>query len=79
MYQVIKLFTDLQDNEHEYKPGDTFPRKGLKVTQERIEELAGHKNKQRVPLIEEVVTAPKGPKDEELKTDKKKGTKNASK
>ena len=29
MYKVIKYFTDLQDNEHPYNAGDTFPRDGL--------------------------------------------------
>ncbi|WP_294785676.1 hypothetical protein [uncultured Eubacterium sp.] len=46
MYKVIKYFTDLHDADHEYHPGDTFPRKGVKVTNARLEELAGEKNKQ---------------------------------
>lgn len=54
MYKVIKYFTDLQDNNHPYNAGDTFPRKGLTVTEERLAELAGSENKQGVPLIEEV-------------------------
>lgn len=54
MYKVIKYFTDLHDADHEYHPGDTFPRKGVKVTNARIEELAGEKNKQGMPLIEKV-------------------------
>ena len=36
MYKVIKYFTDLQDNEHPYNAGDTFPRDGLTVSRERI-------------------------------------------
>ena len=51
MYKVIKLFNDLQDNNYEYRVGDTFPRKGLKVTEERLAELAGSDNKQGCPLI----------------------------
>lgn len=51
MYKVIKYFTDLHDNCHPYNVGDEFPRKGIKVTQDRIDELAGDKNKQGVPLI----------------------------
>ena len=54
MYKVINFFTDLQDNNHAYNVGDTFPRKGLEVTPERIAELAGGKNKQGKPLIAKV-------------------------
>lgn len=53
-YKVIKLFTDLHDNDYLYKVGDTFPRKGISVTEERIAELAGSDNKQHTPLIEKV-------------------------
>ena len=53
-YKVIKLFTDLHDNDYLYKVGDTFPRKGITVTDERIAELAGSNNKQHIPLIEKV-------------------------
>lgn len=51
MYKVVKLFKDLQDNEHLYNVGDEFPRSGLSVTAERLAELAGSKNRQRQPLI----------------------------
>lgn len=54
MYKVIAYFTDLQDNNHEYNVGDTYPRKGLEVKPERIAELAGSDNKQGKPLIEKV-------------------------
>lgn len=53
-YKVIKLFTDLHDNDYLYNVGDTFPRKGITVTEERIAELAGSDNKQHAPLIEKV-------------------------
>lgn len=55
MYRVIKFFTDLKDGNHPYSVGDTFPRKGAKVSEARIAELAGSSNKRGVPLIEEVV------------------------
>ena len=55
MYKVIKHFTDLQDKNHSYNVGDTFPRKGLKVTDERLAELAGSNNKHGVPLVKLVV------------------------
>lgn len=62
MYKVIKGFHDLQDSVstksgtiyHEYKVGDEYPRKGLKVSENRLKELAGKDNKQGTPLIEEV-------------------------
>lgn len=58
MYRVIKAFTDLQDNNYAYDPKDpsrnTYPRKGLNVLQSRINELASSKNRQGVPLIEEI-------------------------
>ena len=51
MYKVIKFFTDLQDNNHPYEVGDTFPREDVSVNEGRIEELATANNKQGVPLI----------------------------
>ena len=33
MYRVIEYFTDLQDDDHEYRTGDIFPREGLKVSE----------------------------------------------
>ena len=53
-YKVIKHFVDLQDNNHKYDVGDTYPRKGLNVLQSRINELATNKNLQKTPLIEEI-------------------------
>lgn len=52
MYRVIEMFDDLQDYKdtkdgrayRRYEPGDSFPRKGLKPTEERIAELAGKDN-----------------------------------
>ena len=54
MYKVIKHFVDLQDNNHKYDVGDTYPRKGLNVLPSRIKELASDKNRQGCPLIEEI-------------------------
>lgn len=54
MYKVIKYFTDLQDDDYEYKVGDTYPRQGLEASQERIACLAGSNNLQKQPLIEKV-------------------------
>ena len=62
MYKVIKHFIDLQDNNHKYDVGDTYPRKGLNVLQSRINELASNKNLQKTPLIEEIPEVEEKPK-----------------
>jgi hypothetical protein len=62
MYKVIKFFTDLQDNEHAYHVGDTFPRDGMDVSLDRLAELSGKDNKQGVPLIEFVEESEEKPK-----------------
>lgn len=54
MYEVIRDFTDLQDNEYPYSVGDTFPRDGLEVSEERLKELSGSQNLQKTPLIKNV-------------------------
>lgn len=53
-YRVLAYFTDLQDDEHPYHAGDTFPRAGLSVDANRIKELSGTQNKRGIALIEEV-------------------------
>ena len=50
-YKVIHRFSDLQDFNHLYNVGDSFPRIGMKVSQSRIDELASGKNKLKTPLI----------------------------
>lgn len=52
-YEVIKDFTDLQDNNHVYVKGDKFPRSG-RAKKERIEELSTKDNKRNEVLIKEV-------------------------
>lgn len=54
MYKVVKFFTDMQDSNHAYHVGDTYPRKGVKADKKRIAELASEHNRQRCPLIAEV-------------------------
>ena len=54
MYKVKEYFTDLQDNNYAYNPGDVFPREGMKVSKKRLAELAGTENKRGIVLIEEV-------------------------
>ena len=54
MYKVVKYFIDQKDGGHAYNAGDSFPRKGAVVSEERFAELAGSNNKQGVPLIEKI-------------------------
>ena len=61
-YKVIKFFTDMQDNNFAYNVGDEYPRKGMSVLPSRIKELAGSKNRQGCPLIEEIPEVEETPK-----------------
>jgi hypothetical protein len=54
MYKCVVFFSDLHDKSFEYRPGDIFPRSGLKVSPERLEELSTDKNRRGKPLIEKV-------------------------
>lgn len=63
----------MQDNNFAYNVGDEYPRKGVSVLPSRIKELAGSKNRQGVPLIEEI------PEVEEAPEKKTKSTKKADK
>ena len=55
MYIAVTRFADMQDANRIYEAGETYPRPGLDVTQERIDELAGSDNLAGYPLIAEVV------------------------
>lgn len=50
-YEVIRYFTDAQDNEYAYREGDLYPRDGLIVSEQRINDLISGNNFQRVALI----------------------------
>ena len=54
MFEVIKYFTDLEDENYAYHVGDKYPREGVEPTEERINALKGKKNVRKVPLIKEV-------------------------
>ena len=54
MYKVLVNFADLQDNNYRYQAGDEFPRKGMKVSAARLDELLTDKNRRRKPMIVEV-------------------------
>lgn len=54
-YEVVNLFTDLQDNNKRYEPGDRYPKPAnRKVSHERILELTSSDNKQGKVLIKEI-------------------------
>lgn len=59
-YRVIVPFFDLQDGDHAYSIGDSFPRKGKAVSEERIAYLMSNKTKHRRPVIEKVERKKKG-------------------
>ncbi len=52
----------MQDNNFAYNVGDEYPRKGMSVLPSRIKELAGSKNRQGCPLIEEIPEVEETPK-----------------
>lgn len=54
MYKVIKMFTDLKDDNYRYEVGDSYPRDGYEPTEERIRELSSNANKQHTALIKAV-------------------------
>jgi hypothetical protein len=58
MYTTIRSFYDLQDDNRMYRPGDTYPRDGLTVTDSRIEELASDRNRLGMPVIKLVEEDP---------------------
>ena len=64
MYRVTEAFADCADNLHIYQPGDSFPRAGLSVSEERLNELMNDRNRSGHPLIQSVaqkkVTRKKG-------------------
>ena len=74
-YKVIYPFADLHDKKHKYETGDTFPRQGLEVSEDRIEELMGNKNKIRKPLIEPIIEENKNISEDIQEKPKKKNTK----
>lgn len=79
MYKVIKYFTDLHDENYPYNVGDIFPREGIKVTSERLAELAGSENKHGMPLIELVEEQEDDDTKSEDETKKEPAKKSASK
>lgn len=54
MYIVIYDFYDLSDDGYLYRKGDSYPRKGKRVSKKRLSELSSTENKQKRPFIEEI-------------------------
>jgi hypothetical protein len=70
LFKVIKHFTDMQDGNFAYDVGDEYPRKGMSVLPSRIKELATDKNRQGVPLIEEIPDVVEAPEKKTKSTKK---------
>lgn len=64
-YVVLKYFEDLQDNNHKYRVGDTYPREGLEPSEDRIKELSTPENIRKEILIEKQKSVKKTWKDSE--------------
>lgn len=64
----------MQDGNYAYDPTDParniYPRKGLSVLPSRIKELASDKNRQGVPLIEEILDVEEAPEKKTKSTKK---------
>lgn len=59
MFNVLVDFVDLKDNNRVYRAGDKYPRTGLRVGEERINELISPGNKLGRAVIEEIKAEPK--------------------
>ncbi len=53
MYKAIVDFVDLQDNNHRYHAGDSFPREGYEPSEDRIKELSSNSNLRGIAVITE--------------------------
>ncbi|WP_147536094.1 hypothetical protein [Bacillus marasmi] len=53
-YKVITNFFDIEDNKRLYEVGQTYPRAGFEVSQERIEYLLNKQNQFKGPFIKQV-------------------------
>lgn len=64
IYKVVKAFSDLQDDRHVYNAGDTFPREGVDVSEDRLKELSSTSNRLGIPLIKAEKPAEEKPSEE---------------
>lgn len=74
LYRATEFFQDKTDGLHKYYAGDTFPREGLTVSEERLAELSSNRNVRRRPVIAAVAeaSADAEPKKEQKKRSRKK-------
>lgn len=72
MYQVVKDFTDLEDNRYVYRAGDEFPRSGFSVSEKRLKVLSTAKNNHGEPLIIKIAEEVPEVKEEKKKPNKRK-------
>ena len=66
MYRVIAKFADAQDENRIYEVGEEYPRKGLKVSKDRLAELASVNNGARKAVIAEENEAEMAPEAPEM-------------
>lgn len=71
-YRVLANFSDMKDGNHAYKEGDLYPREGVTVSEARIKELSGIKNRRGFPLIAKIETAEETPVEEKPAEEKPK-------
>lgn len=57
-YKAVVFFRDGADDNHLYRPGEEFPRPGLKVTEARLQELSTEANRRGTPMIRKTDPAP---------------------
>lgn len=83
MYKVVNSFADMKDSNHVYLTGDSFPRKGVTVKQERLKELLGkgliEKAKEDIDKAEEVAETAEISPEKEKKPAKKESVKKTKK
>jgi len=61
MYEVIRAFRDLTDDNRLYQVGDKYPAKGVKPTKTRIKELLTGSNRMSKVYLREIEDTPDQP------------------
>ena len=62
MYEVVRAFCDLTDNNRLYQVGDKYPAKGVKPTKARVKELLTGNNSTGNVYLREIEDTPDQPK-----------------
>lgn len=52
IYRVLVAFSDLNDKNYVYHPGDKYPREGIDVSVDRLTSLSSSSNRLGKPIIE---------------------------